>query len=296
MSLEETLSGSTGPSSNSEAEKQERTERMIKEAIRAHPAFSDCDLSVFAKGSYANNTNVRADSDVDVAVQCHECVYWDQQSKRVSVPGSPYAGPWTPSVLRTELAKALKAKFPSQVDTTGSTAIRIRSSTARVDADVVPCFDYRYHFDSGQVRKGTKIFKKDGTGFENYPVQHLEEGTAKNARTSYRFKRAVRIMKRVENVMASEGVHREVPSFFVECLVYNCPDSVFSRATWVGRVSAILVHIWDEMQGDHEPSLDANRWVEVNECKYLFFRGQNWTRKDGRDFAHAAWNFLELGS
>ncbi len=76
--MEEKLSSWTGPSSDSEQEKQDRTERMIREAIDAHRAFEDCALAVFAKGSYANNTNVRADSDVDIAVECTEAEYWEE--------------------------------------------------------------------------------------------------------------------------------------------------------------------------------------------------------------------------
>jgi tRNA nucleotidyltransferase (CCA-adding enzyme) len=76
--LEQTLSGWTGPSSNSEQEKQDRTERMIREAIVEHSALSGVRLRVFAKGSYANNTNVRTDSDVDIAVQCTEAEYWEE--------------------------------------------------------------------------------------------------------------------------------------------------------------------------------------------------------------------------
>lgn len=63
MSLEDKLSGWTGPSSTTEQEKQERTERMIREAVKEYPAFDGVDLDIYAKGSYANNTNVKADSD-----------------------------------------------------------------------------------------------------------------------------------------------------------------------------------------------------------------------------------------
>jgi tRNA nucleotidyltransferase (CCA-adding enzyme) len=72
LSLEDKLSGWTGPSSETEQDKQERTERMIRQAVDNHPAFKNCSPSVFAKGSYANNTNVKLDSGVDIAVQCHE--------------------------------------------------------------------------------------------------------------------------------------------------------------------------------------------------------------------------------
>ena len=44
----------------------ERAERMVIAAIDAHPAFDGyrSSIKVYAKGSYANKTNVRADSDV----------------------------------------------------------------------------------------------------------------------------------------------------------------------------------------------------------------------------------------
>ncbi len=46
----------------------------------------------------------------------------------------------------------MKKKFPGQVDSSGSTAFRVHSGSVRVDADVVPCFDYRYYFSSGNHR------------------------------------------------------------------------------------------------------------------------------------------------
>lgn len=290
MSLENQLASWTGPSSDTEKDKQERTERMIRQALDAHEAFTDCSLKVYAKGSYANNTNVRADSDVDVAVECTEVLYWEESEKGIHTPGSPYKGIWTPTKLRTELISALVAKFGDQVDSTGSTAIQINSSSARVDADVVPCFSFRRHMKN-EKRDGTKIFKKDGTSIVNYPRQQLDNGVAKNNRTGYAYKKGVRLLKRIENSMANDGTFRELPSFFMECLAYNCPDSVFKRDSWVERLKGMLVHIWDELQGD-EP--ESGRWVEVNNCFYLFHKSQEWSREDGREFAKAAWNYFDL--
>lgn len=288
MSLEDKLLGWTGPSSNTEQEKQDRTERMIRQAIDAHEPFSNCSLTVFAKGSYANNTNVRSDSDVDIAVECTECRFWEESEKGNHPPSNPYEGIWTPEKLREELLSALNAKFPGQVDSSGSTAIQINSNSARVDADVVPCFSYRYYMNSF-TRDGTKIFKTDGGNIVNYPVQQIEVGTAKNKRTGYAYKKGARLLKRIENAMAQDGTFRELPSFFIECLAYNCPDDVYSGETWEARLRAILFYIWDSLQGE-EPQ--SGRWLEVNECKYLFHPTQKWTRADGREFAKAAWNYF----
>ena len=100
MSLEEQLAGWTGPSSTTEQDKQERTERMVRQAIDAWPTLSAANLSIYAKGSYPNNTNVRTDSDVDIAVQCHDVVYWGEETPGVHTSSGAYTGPWTPAALR----------------------------------------------------------------------------------------------------------------------------------------------------------------------------------------------------
>lgn len=289
MSLEERLISWTKPSNDTEQEKQERTERMIREAISSHRAFDDCNLEIYAKGSYANNTNVRSDSDVDIAVECKNVIYFDRSSTSVYQPGKSYTGIWTPDKLREELVLAMEAEFGEQVDPTGSTAIQINSSSARVDADVVPCFAYRYYMETG-FREGTKIFKKDRSSLVNYPKKQLENGRTKNNRTNHSYKKGARLLKRIENEMAEKGQFRELPSYFMECLAYNCPDEAFMHETWTKCLKVMLYHIWSELQGDNE--LEINRWLEVNECFYLFHANQEWSRADAREFAKAAWNYL----
>lgn len=291
--LEDKLSGWTGPSSDSEQEKQERTERMIRDAVSAHPAFNNVGLSVFAKGSYANNTNVRTDSDVDIAVKCTEAEYWEeaQPGLRPSNSGT-YQGKWTPELLRSELTAALVAQFGKDaVHTSNSTAIFVKSNTARVDADVVPCFSFRRYMPGGNDRLGTMIFKKTGDRIINYPDQQLREGRAKNTNTGNSFKRGVRVLKRLENVLVAEKRCKELASYFIECLAYNCPDAAFAHSTWTETVKAMLAAIWSNTQGE-EPSEQSMRWLEVNRCFFLFHSQQKWTRADARAFAQAAWTYL----
>lgn len=292
--LEDKLAGWTGPSSATEQDKQDRTERMIRDAVSAHEPFRDMSCDVYVKGSYANNTNVRSDSDVDVAVECREVIYYDPHTPGAAPSATPYTGVWTPAKLRSELVAALRAKFGDSVDTSGSTAIHVTSSSARVEADVVPCFKYRYYFSSTNFREGAKVFRTDGASIVNHSALQLSRGTAKNNRTNYFYKKTVRILKRAENAMLEAGYHREVPSFFVECLVYNCPDAMFMLPTWTETVKAVVAHIYQSLDGD-EPSTEDDRWLEVNEAKFLFSGAQRWSRKDGRDFAYAVWNYLDLG-
>ena len=289
MSLENLLGNWTKPSSDTEQDKQERTERMVKKAISEHSEFHGCNLTVYAKGSYPNNTNVRAESDVDIAVQCSNVFY---HNTAIDVPGEPYRGRWTPAKLRAEVGRALNAQFGLQVDTSGNVAIKISASSARVNADVVPCFNYSSYFTSGNYREGAKVFRKDESSTENYPQRHLEKGRAKNNDTSHYYKKIVRILKRTANAMESDGAPRSVPSYLVESLVFNCPNNLFLPPTWVETVQGVIIHIWENTQGDADPGTD--RWTEADDCKYLFHKNQSWDRKDARGFADAAWNYLEL--
>lgn len=292
--LEDKLAGWTGPSSATEQDKQDRTERMIREAIDAHPAFKGMSRSVYVKGSYANNTNVKSDSDVDVAVECEDVAYWGEAYEGAHPEGTPYKGEWTPAKLRTEMIAALQAKFGSDVDTSGTTAIHVNSSSARVEADVVPCFNYRYYLSPTSYREGAKVFRTTGGTVINYAERQLENGRAKNNRTNQAYKKTVRIIKRLENAMNDAGVHGEVPSYFLECLVYRCPDSMFMHGSWTEVVQDVLAHIHNSLQGP-EPTEESDRWLEVNEAKFLFGTHQKWSRADARAFAFAAYNYLGFG-
>ncbi len=294
--LEEKLKGWTGPSSATEQEKQDRTERMIRDAINAHEPFQTLSRKVYAKGSYANNTNVRADSDVDIAVECGNVIYSDEHTPGSKPSGrTPYTGEWTPARLRSELVAALRAKFGDAVDTSGSTAIQVHSTSSRVEADVVPCFEYRYYFSPTSFRDGAKVFKTDGGTIVNYSDLQLTNGRTKNVNTNQAFKKTVRILKRLENAMVTAGAHIEVPSYFVECLVYNCPDWKFAQSTWTAVVKSVLAHIYSSLEGA-EPSDNNERWLEVNKAKYLFSPAQKWTRAEGRAFAQAGWTHLGLAN
>lgn len=294
MVKEEQLAGWTGPSSPTEQEKQERTEKMIREAIDAHDAFKGSSFSVYAKGSYANNTNVKSDSDVDIVVECQEVLYWeDFDSSKGGHPASdPYEGEWTPEKLRAEVSAALRAKFPGAV-TAGTTAFQVTSSSARVDADVVPCFTYRLYFPDGSYREGTKLFKSTGGAVVNYPKLQLENGKAKNNRTNGAYKKTVRILKRLENVMVNAGLTAELPSYLMECLIYNCPDEYFKRSTWRDVMQGCLADIFNYTLGS-EPTEESERWLEVNEAKFLYFPGQKWTRSQVHAFAKVAWDYMEF--
>src|SRR5436190_606082 len=93
--------------------------------------------------------------------------------------------------------------------------------------------------------------------------------------TSRRYKRVVRILKRLENEMVDQGVIDVVPSFLIESAVWNVPNSSFDYSTWTARVRAALAHIFNGTLSSDCVSSDD--WLEANNIKYLFHASQSWT-------------------
>src|SRR5579859_4181494 len=65
------------PPSETEEAKAERAARMVRKALRSHPALRDRTFELVAVGSYRKNTNVRSSSDVDLAAVLRSAFYPD---------------------------------------------------------------------------------------------------------------------------------------------------------------------------------------------------------------------------
>ena len=63
----------------------------------------------------------------------------------------------------------------------------------------------------------------------NFPKQHSDFATAKHQSTTHCFKPMVRIFKNMRNhLITHEGFNKSIaPSYFVECLLANIPNSLF---------------------------------------------------------------------
>jgi hypothetical protein len=139
-------------------------------------------------------------------------------------------------------------------------------------------------------QEGSKIFPTTGASSVNYPQQQLDNGVSKNNRTGYRYKRMVRVMKKLQTrLLDSESITHALPSYAMECLVYNVDDDSFNHTTYLADVRAVLATIFNETRSTG----GWNDWEEVNGLKYLFRGSQPWTYQQAHAFASAAWD--EIG-
>ena len=290
------LSAWIKPSSVDEQARQERAERMVKEAIAQHGAFDDdrAQISVYTKGSYPNNTNVRSDSDVDVVVENGSLQYYKYASYVAPQAGPlpPYQGIWTPDLWRKEVLSALCKTFGGDVDETGKIAIYVPVVPgSRPSIDVVPSFLFRMYTDTDRnaCQVGSRVFDTAGSPVDNWPKQQLENGRSKNTATGGRYKYYVRALKNAENTLCARGLITDLPSYLMECLVYNVPDENLKAGDLDAGFRSTLVYLFNNTRTD---DLCA-KFIEPNGCKYLFEAGKKWTRQDAHGLLSAAWDLLD---
>jgi len=286
-------------SSPSEKDRMERAERMVKAAIDAHPAFDGyrSRIKVYAKGSYANTTNVRMDSDVDVVVENRDVMYFDYFPPEIAPSPDPnrdpYTGPWNPTNWREEVQLAMMTKFgSSDVDSSGEVAITIAEVPgSRPSADVVPSFDYRRYDrpDRSVAHVGSRVFKSTQGWIDNFPDQQKSNGVFKDSNTRGRYKKHVRALKNAENFLADQGVIDALPSYFMECLVWNVPNAHITLGSTLDQgFRSTLAYLFNNLL---PAAFTADDWEEPNGLKYLF-RTDKWSRGDAFKLVDATWDLL----
>jgi len=288
------------PASDSEEIHIERAASMVRSALAENAWLRSEGVGVSAQGSYFNNTNVRLESDMDlravhplIRTAYANGVIVEYAEKALEIANS---GRYFSDVIvemRRQIASSLIQKFGAAgVDVSGNKAIRLKKLPgSRADCDIVPVFRYMWvWWDALQYRhaNGITVLGKDGSWIHNFPDQHAANGIAKRARTAHRFKRYVRIFKRLRDELVQQGklASGRAPSFLIECLTYAVEDNYFliEADDRYGRAVRILNRMWDLLENLQWTSTAT----EINGIKFLFNIAQPWTVNDAKGFVALA--------
>lgn len=205
-------------------------------------------VKLMIQGSYANNTNVRQNSDVDIAVileSTFEARYrngaTDRDYGHISSDDNVVA-------FKNDVEHILRNYFVSGVERKNK-SIKIHGNTYRVDADSVPCIRYRdyrndYTNNSSCYVGGIKIVADDGEVIYNYPEQHIINGKEKNVATRHLYKKMVRIMKKMRYLMKEQSIAAasKVSSFALESLLWN-----ISNEWYLHHEAYRKVYVFDQL-------------------------------------------------
>jgi hypothetical protein len=293
---EESLFNWTKPPSDSEESKLLNSERMIKEAIDKNDKTNKLSIEVFGQGSYANDTNVRLNSDIDINVRYTGGFYFDlpKETTEQDVGIADYPKPEiTYSEYKNVIEKALVDKFNRESVVRKNKCITVLGNSYRIETDVTPTWNFRRYSKDGSYVLGAKIITDSLESVINYPKQHIENGKEKNRITSRRFKRLTRIFKKLRYKMIEDGkyVSDNITSFLLECLIWNVPNTILNNNdTWSSRLKYSIIDLYEKTSKED----NCKEWGEVSELLYLFRPSRKWTREDVNAFMVQAWNFLEL--
>lgn len=169
-------------------------------------------ITILLQGSYANNTNVRAYSDVDISVVCNPILPIDF------------------NYYKTSILKTLINKFGSDEVTRKNKSINIKGNSYRKSIDVVPAFQ----IDLKNIKNGIYFYTDKGVRVNNYPSNQIDNENRKNANTNYNFKKYVRIFKSLRYTMqnCNYTYASKIGSFQIESLLWNLPDECFTKFTY----------------------------------------------------------------
>ncbi len=223
------------------------THTSIRAALTAETSpvrqlISSGAAEIYLQGSYKNDTNIRADSDVDVVVELHTTFNHNiadlpEEQRRAFAIAYPGAVSYTWTQFRNDVLEALRAYYGTGVVKEGNRALKIPRLPGRVGSDVVVVQEYQeysafWSLELHQCVKGVAFYtRRDQRRIINFPKLHYENGCAKNSasETNGNYKATVRMFKNARSCLVDRGqITAELaPSYFVECLVHNVPSPYF---------------------------------------------------------------------
>lgn len=241
------------------------TYKTIRSALDDVSApYHSKDYNIFLQGSYGNDTNIYADSDVDVVIKLGSTYYSDlsnlDENELALYNSKRTDATYSYDEFKADVIRQLTARFGSNVKP-GSKAIFVQGENSRRDADVIAAAEFRkyirfHSFSNQNYIEGICFWTKDGIKIINYPKLHSSNCTSKHQATISWFKPVVRIFKNMRNSMIANGYIEEglAPSYFLEGLLYNVPNDKFGVSYEQSLVAAIN---WIS-RADHTKLLCAN--------------------------------------
>jgi len=227
------------------------TYATVKRSLEAPDTYyyaSGQSFEIFLQGSYGNDTNIFAESDVDVVILLDSVYCYDVSALSVhglSVFNAAFVSATYPyAEYKAHVVSALQKSFGAADVKPDKKAIKIKANGGRRSADVIVATEFRRYFQgfSGpDYHAGICFFNSNGESIADYPKQHSANCTTKHQWTKAWFKPMVRILKNmrgrlVEYRLLQQGI---APSYFIEGLLYNVPDAMFGKSYGDTFVAAI---------------------------------------------------------
>ena len=211
------------------------TYNSIKNVLEASTTpYTNKNFKVFLQGSYGNDTNIYAESDVDIVIRLDDCFFSDLESlpqeEKAAHKQAFSDAAYTHVDFKHDVLSVLTSHYGSAVKA-GDKAIAIEASGARRKADVIVATQFRRYFrfrssSETEYAEGICFFNSAGERIANYPKQHSANLTKKHQTSSKWLKPMARVFKNMRSRMVEDGLIKAsiAPSYYIEGLLYNVPN------------------------------------------------------------------------
>lgn len=266
------------------------TYEAIRTALNASPRLTGRDIEIYLQGSYKNTTNIRRDSDVDIVVQLNDTFYSDERQltleQRVVRDRAYQKSTYSYFDFRHDVADALQKAFGEQSIKDGNKCLKVKGNSSRLDADVVPCCQYRrysyFYSDFNQSYSEGMCFwtKNEMRQVVNFPKLHYANGVNKNQCTNSWYKPVIRMFKNARTYLVdNKDLGSDIaPSYFVECLMFNVPHECYG-----GSYTSSYLEVVNWLN-----AIDRSNFVCQNGQVYLFGpTEEQWSDVNAKQFLSA---------
>lgn len=273
------------------------TYNSIKNVLEAGTTpYAGKNFKVFLQGSYGNDTNIYAESDVDIVIRLDDCFQSDltklTEEEKAAYKSAFRDATYTHVDFKRDVLSVLTKQYGSAV-TAGDKAIAIDANGSRRKADVIVAIQFRRYFkfrsssDSSYV-EGICFWNGKGERIANYPKQHSANLTTKHQASSKWLKPMARVFKNMRSRMVDDGLIKTgvAPSYYLEGLLYNVPNEKLTSSYQDCVVNTLNWYRQEAKKVD---------LVCANEQYYLLRDGSHtcWTQANCDAFVEAAiqlWN------
>lgn len=273
------------------------TYQTIKDALEAAgTGYSGKNYKVFLQGSYGNDTNIYAESDVDVVIRLDDVYFSDltnlSPEDKTAFDNAFVPATYTYAEYKKDVLKALSDKFGADAKV-GDKAIAIAANGGRRKSDVIAAMQFRRYWKfkspyDENYEEGICFFNGNGARIANYPKQHSANLTTKHQNSNKWLKPMVRILKNLRSKLVADGMLGTgiAPSYYLEGLLYNVPSDKFGMSYSDSFINAMN---WIQSEADKD------KLVCANEQYYLLWDDSHtsWEKANANAFLNAAikaWN------
>ncbi len=208
------------------------------------------DLDQFLQGSYSNDTNVTQSSDVDIVVRLKNVWRADKSSLSADeierYNKSTQTSQYKFINYNADILYCLQQHFRPQNVVNDNKCIRIKPHEKFCDADVIPAFTYKLYgsFSSSENQKYTEgicFDTNEGKSIISFPKEHQQALANKSKATNGNLKETIRMFKNLKDELIAKRLLSEQASksYFIENMLFNIPDNLFS-GLYKDRFTSIL--------------------------------------------------------